>query len=202
MYDAIVFDFGNVLCGLDRMAFARAASGHCALAPETIDAALWGGELEHSFETGRMDSRAYFARVRAMLDLDPDYSYDEFTADFSRIIKPYPEGEEGLRFAAEKGKRTFILSNTSFLHARMIFGNETLASIPELHILSYKVGVMKPHPGIWQALLRYSGLPAERCLYIDDVPAYCEAARSLGFDAAHFDKNSTNLRTLIENVVP
>lgn len=202
MYDAVVFDFGNVLCGLDRMRFARAAARHCALAPETIDAALWGGELEHAFETGKMDSRAYFERVRAMLDLDTGYTYDEFVADFSEIIRPYPEGEEGLKLAALKGKRTFILSNTSFLHARMIFGNETLASIPELHILSYKVGVMKPDPGIWRALLRYSGLRADRCLYIDDVPAYCEAARALGFGAVHFDKSATNLRTLIENVVP
>ena len=42
MYKAVVFDFGNVLCGLDRMAFARAAARKSRLSPEEIDGLLWG----------------------------------------------------------------------------------------------------------------------------------------------------------------
>ena len=59
----------------------------------------------------------------------------------------------------------------------MIFGNEVLASIPELHILSYKVGFMKPDRRIWMKLLEYSGLAASDCLYVDDVRAYCDVGR-------------------------
>lgn len=197
----VVFDFGNVLCGLDRMAFAREAAKRSPLGAEEIDAALWGGELEHDFETGKYDSRAYFSILRERFSFDAGYQYEAFAADFARIILPYPDGEEGLRYAAGLGLRTFVLSNTSFLHARCIFDNETLASIPEFHILSYKVGAMKPDPAIWRAFLRQSGMDPGECLYVDDVPKYCEAARSLGFRALHFDKSRENLRNALADVL-
>ncbi|MEN6363943.1 MAG: HAD-IA family hydrolase, partial [Rectinema sp.] len=121
--------------------------------------------------------------------------------DFAKIIEPHPEGEEALRLAKRLGKRCFVLSNTSFIHAKCIFGNETLASLPELHILSYKIGVMKPDPEIWRALLRYSGLPAEECLYVDDVSEYCDTARKLGFGALCYDKNTQNLPKILADML-
>ena len=201
MYKAIVFDFGNVLCGLDRMAFARAAASHSRLSAEELDSALWGGAFERDFETGKYDSRGYFERVGSFAGFDPDYDYEHFAEDFLKIILPSPDGEAGLTRAKELGARTFILSNTSFLHATKIFRNETLASVPELHILSYKVGVMKPDPGIWLKLLEYSGLEARDCFYIDDVEAYCQVARNLGFGAFRYDKSVHKLSHIVENVL-
>jgi len=201
VYKAVVFDFGNVLCGLDRMAFARAAAPHSALSAEALDSALWGGAFEHDFETGKYDSRGYYDRVGKLAGFDPGYTYELFVEDFKKIILPNPDGEAGLVRARDLGARTFILSNTSFLHALKIFGNEILASIPELHILSYKIGVMKPDPGIWLKLLEYSDLKAGDCFYVDDVEAYCQAARNLGFGAFCYNKNIHNLSHIIEDVL-
>jgi FMN phosphatase YigB (HAD superfamily) len=201
LYKAIIFDFGNVLCGLDRMAFARAAAPHSRLTPEELDAALWGGSLEHEFETGAFDSRGYYERVRRLAGFEPEYGYDCFVEDYKRIILPNPDGEAGLRRARDLGARTFILSNTSFLHALTIFGNETLATIPEIHILSYKIGAMKPDPRIWMKLLEYSGLEAGDCLYIDDVRAYCDVATALGFGSFCYDKNVHKLSHIVENML-
>ena len=201
MYKAIVFDFGNVLCGLDRMAFARAAAPHSALCAEELDRAVWGGTFEHDFETGKYDSRSYYERVGRLAGFAPDYSYENFIEDYKRIILPNPDGEAGLIAARDRGARSFVLSNTSWIHACMIFDNEVLASIPELHILSYKVGIMKPDPGIWQMLLDYSGLDAGDCFYVDDVESNCEAARALGFGAFCYDKNKHNLSHIVEDVL-
>jgi FMN phosphatase YigB (HAD superfamily) len=201
VYKAVVFDFGNVLCSVDRMAFARAAAPYSRLAPAELDAALWGGSLEKELETGQLDSQGYFLRLAEIAGLSPDYGYERFVKDFKLIIQPNPDGEEALKTVADLGLRSFVLSNTSFLHATMIFGNETLASFPEHHILSYKVSVMKPDPEIWRALLRCSGLRAEDCLYIDDVKAYCEAAKNLGFAAFQYDKNVHNLPRILKNML-
>ncbi|MFZ2635879.1 MAG: HAD-IA family hydrolase [Rectinemataceae bacterium] len=201
MYSSVVFDFGNVLCGVNRMAFSRAAAAHSRLGPGELDALLWGGRLERALETGEIDSHDYFEKVRSLAKLDPDYSYEAFASDFAKIIEPHPEGEEALRLAKRLGKRCFVLSNTSFIHAKCIFGNETLASLPELHILSYKIGVMKPDPEIWRALLRYSGLSAEECLYVDDVSEYCDTARKLGFGALCYDKNTQNLPKILADML-
>ncbi|MDX9785123.1 MAG: HAD-IA family hydrolase [Spirochaetia bacterium] len=188
MYKAVVFDFGNVLCGLDRMAFARAAAPRSRLSAEALDAALWGGSLEQEHETGRFDSHVFYRRVAALAGFEPSYSYDMFVHDYRRIILPNPDGEAGLKTARDLGARCFVLSNTAFLHATMIFENEVLASIPELHILSYKLGFMKPDPRIWLKLLEYTGLEANDCLYIDDVQSYCDTAKELGFGAFRYDR--------------
>ncbi|MDX9826848.1 MAG: HAD-IA family hydrolase [Spirochaetia bacterium] len=201
MYKAVVFDFGNVLCGLDRMAFARAAAPRSKLSAQELDAALWGDSLEKEHETGRYDSHGFFRRVTELAGFDPSYSYEEFVADYRRIILPNPDGEAGLKTARDLGARCFVLSNTAFLHATMIFENEVLASIPELHILSYKVGLMKPDPRIWLTLLEYAGLAAGDCLYIDDVKAYCEAAEGLGFGTFCYDRNVHSLSQILRGVL-
>jgi glucose-1-phosphatase len=201
VYKAAVFDFGNVLCGLDRMAFARAAAGHSRLSPEEIDGRLWGGRLEIEHETGLLDSRGYYRAVARAAGLDPDYDYGSFVADYRKIILPNPDGERGLVAAAGAGMRTFVLSNTSWLHACMIFDNEILASVPEVHVLSYKVGFMKPDARIWAKVLEYSRLAAGDCLYIDDVPQYCQKAESLGFGTFCYDKNIHNLSHIVETMV-
>jgi FMN phosphatase YigB (HAD superfamily) len=201
VYKAVIFDFGNVLCSLDRMAFARAAAPHSAMSPEALDSALWGGSLEHEFETGRFDSHGYYARVAELAGFEPSYTYEDFTRDFRLIIQPHPDGEAGLVTARDCGARCFVLSNTSFLHARLIFENEVLASTPELHILSYKVGFMKPDPRIWQALLWHAHLEAEECLYVDDIQAYCDAAAALGFGTFRYDKNLHSLSKIVKNML-
>ncbi len=201
MYKAVVFDFGNVLCGLDRMAFARAAAPRSQLSPEELDAALWGGSLERDHETGRFDSHEFYQRVAQVAGFDPGYSYEEFVADYRRIILPNPDGEAGLKTARDLGARCFVLSNTAFLHATMIFENEILASIPELHILSYKIGYMKPDPRMWLKLLEYTGLDAADCLYIDDVKAYCDTAEGLGFGVFCYDKNQHFLSQILQAVL-
>jgi putative hydrolase of the HAD superfamily len=201
MFKAVVFDFGNVLSGLDRMAFARAAAPYSRMSPEELDQALWGGSLEHDHETGLLDSRGYFKAVGEIAGFSKDYGYGSFVEDYKKIILPNPDGEAGLIEAKKKGARCFVLSNTSWLHACTIFDNEILASIPEIHVLSYKVGYMKPGPRIWMKVLEYSGLDAKECLYIDDVPEYCAKAESLGFGVFNYDKNKHNLSQVVGNML-
>ena len=201
MYKAIVFDFGNVLCSLDRESFITKAAARSRLSEKELFATLWNNGLEQEYETGKFDSHGYYERIKSLASFDVDYDYDTFVADFRQIIQPNPDGEAALVKARDLGYRTFVLSNTAFLHANLIFSNELMATIPELHILSYKVGVMKPNPGIWQRLLEYSGLKAEECFYIDDVEKYCDTARSLGFGAFQYDKNVHKLSQIIENTL-
>lgn len=202
MYKAVIFDFGNVLCTVDRESFVQRAAAHSSsMNADQMLKALWGTSLEHEFETGKFGTREYFRRVQELAGLDPSYTFDAFVEDYKRIIVPNPDGEEGLAMAAKLGARTFVLSNTSFLHASVIFDNEVLATIPELYIFSYKVGVMKPHPAIWQKLLEYTRLDPADCLYIDDIEAYCEAARSLGMSAVRYDFRTQSLPKLVQDML-
>jgi FMN phosphatase YigB (HAD superfamily) len=201
MIKAVVFDFGNVLCKLDRESALEGLAAHSAMEPAEIRKLVWGGEIEREAETGRIDSRVHFERVKAAIRGEPSWSYDRFLEEFGRCIVPYPEGEAAVVGASRLGLRTFILSNTNYIHSLSIFDREILATYPELYSLSYKVGFMKPDPRIWLWLLDRARLPAGDCLYVDDLPEYCAAAASLGFATLNFHWTSGNLLQGIERML-
>lgn len=201
MIRAAVFDFGNVLCRLDRPACNRALAAHSPLGPEEVGRRLWGGELERAAETGAIDSHEQFRRVRAAIGGAADWTYDDFARDYMAGIEPHPDGEAALVGARALGLRCFILSNTSFLHSRAIFASEICCTVPELHALSFKLGWMKPDPRCWTWLLERAGLPAGDCLYVDDLAGYCATAEALGFRTIHYRIGAMNLLQAIEGVL-
>ncbi len=99
----------------------------------------------------------------------------------------------GALLYAAKHCAASILSNTTYLHSLWLFEQELLATIPESYIFSYKVAVMKPNPEIWRIALARSGVPASRCLYIDDLEKFCSAAEELGIRSIHYLKGTTDL---------
>jgi putative hydrolase of the HAD superfamily len=51
------------------------------------------------------------------------------------------------------------------------------------------VGSRKPEARIYELTLERIGLPAEACLFIDDLAHNIEGARELGLQAVHFRDN-------------
>ena len=51
------------------------------------------------------------------------------------------------------------------------------------------VGCRKPEAKIYAITLDRIGLPAESCLFVDDVQVNCEGAEKAGMTAVHFQDN-------------
>jgi putative hydrolase of the HAD superfamily len=51
------------------------------------------------------------------------------------------------------------------------------------------VGCRKPEPRIYELTLERIGMPAEACLFVDDLGPNCEGAEALGMRAVHFRDN-------------
>jgi putative hydrolase of the HAD superfamily len=51
------------------------------------------------------------------------------------------------------------------------------------------VSLRKPEPRIYELTLERIGLPAEACLFVDDLLHNCDAAREAGMTAVHFRDN-------------
>jgi putative hydrolase of the HAD superfamily len=51
------------------------------------------------------------------------------------------------------------------------------------------VGCRKPEPQIYELTLERIGIPAEACLFIDDLHLNCEGAEAAGMRAVHFRDN-------------
>lgn len=62
-------------------------------------------------------------------------------------------------------------------------------------VISADVGLRKPSPGIYAALLNRVGLPADRILFVDDRPKNLDAARAIGMRTALFDPTGADTRS-------
>lgn len=65
-----------------------------------------------------------------------------------------------------------------------------LDSLFDVVIPSGEVGFVKPQPEIFQITAERLGVHPEECVMVDDIPEFCEAARSVGMQAIHYVDNS------------
>ena len=56
-------------------------------------------------------------------------------------------------------------------------------------VLSYEAGLSKPDAVAYQEIANRLGVTTEECLFIDDHPGYCDAARRAGMQAIHYKDN-------------
>jgi glucose-1-phosphatase len=95
-------------------------------------------------------------------------------------------------------KRTFLLSNTNDIHIRQFFkdfeadhGTRAVAweALFERAHYSFLMGMRKPEPRIYQALVEQHGLTPSRTVFIDDNAENVSAALKLGFQAVRHPTN-------------
>ena len=86
MIETIVFDFGNVIGFFDYGRTVERLVRHTHLSPDAIRAAIYGGELEDAYESGRIGSAEFLRRVRAGCGLTCDD--DALTAAYVEMFWP------------------------------------------------------------------------------------------------------------------
>lgn len=63
-------------------------------------------------------------------------------------------------------------------------------------VLSHQVGCRKPMRRIFELSAHLAGVPARRCVLIDDMPRNCAGARAAGWHAIEFDDATSAARRL------
>jgi putative hydrolase of the HAD superfamily len=96
---------------------------------------------------------------------------------------------EFVRSVRERGVRTALCTNN--VREWEPLWRSKLPEIDEVFevvVDSAFVGSRKPEREIYEITLeRLGGVPAEECVFVDDVDVNCQAARELGMHAVHFE---------------
>ena len=201
MIRSVVFDFGNVLYWFDYSRFYNAVQKHSALPADQIRDVLYDGEdaLSRRLETGTIGRDEFISllRSRARIDLPPD----QLERHFVDIFEPNTAVVE---LAVELAALVPIalLSNTNEIHYEQYMKHTEAIKLMSAVSLSHRVGAMKPARAIFREVLDQLQLPAEQCVFIDDIPAYVEAARALGFSGVHYDGAVDLRRALVDLGLP
>ncbi len=183
-FRAVIFDIGRVLVRVD---VARAMSGlgqDMGLAPEELWSALEKDPHWPDWQEGRMTPRDWHLHLAKRLG--GSLTFEQFAEVWSRALDPEPIQEDVFLENLGKHYRLALLSNTDPIHVAHMEGNfDFMRHFPN-RVYSCAVGASKPNPLIFREALRACKVNAEEAVYIDDVPAYVEAARRLGMTAIVF----------------
>ncbi|MCG3150174.1 MAG: Alpha-D-glucose 1-phosphate phosphatase YihX [Verrucomicrobiae bacterium] len=180
--DAVIFDLGNVLISVNE---ARAADRFAArTGKSSADIHAYFLTTPHSTELalGKITKRQFYWTVAKDLGFTGDY--DELAMIWSDIFAPIPDMIELAQSLAGRRPR-LILSNTNVIHADFFLERYPWINEFDAVILSHEVGLLKPDAAIYKLAVQRTGLPAERCVFIDDLTANVQGAQAAGLQAIH-----------------
>lgn len=182
---AIVFDIGRVLVPVDVASAMERLAPSFSLSPKEAWASLEKDPRWPDWQEGRMSARDWHLHVSKRLGTSQ--TFEEFTAAWNAALGPHPIQDNAFLEKLAKRYRLGLLSNTDPLHvAHMEASYEFFRYFPA-RTYSCRVGASKPDPLIYREALRASKVGAEEAIYIDDIPAYVEAARRLGMSGIAFE---------------
>ncbi|MDX6697704.1 MAG: putative hydrolase of the superfamily [Solirubrobacteraceae bacterium] len=195
---ALVSDFGGVLTSplLESFTALQERSG---VGLEDIGRAMArvaqssGANPLYELETGRLTLADFLGGLSAALreETGRDVSLDGFGDAYFAELHPNEELLAFLRSLRDtRGLRLALLTNNVREWEPLWRAKLPVDELFELVVDSAFVGMRKPDPEIYELTLSRLGLPAQACLFLDDLDVNVTAARDLGLHAIHFRSNA------------
>jgi len=182
---AIIFDIGRVLVRLDIAGAMGGLAGRISLSPQETWTAIEHDPSWRDWQEGRMSPRDWQLHVSRRLGVE--ISFEEFSEIWNRVLDPTPLVDSSLLENLSKRYRLAVLSNTDPIHVAELEKKFDFFRFFPRRIYSCVVGASKPSPIIFREALKACKVGADNAVYIDDIPAYVEAARQLGMDGIVFE---------------
>jgi putative hydrolase of the HAD superfamily len=141
-------------------------------------------EIIARYDTGKIDGQTFAREIAPFRGLSAE---DAFRAHDAFLRGPYPGIDALLDDLCAAGLKTACLSNTSEHHWRQITDRNDPNFLPldrlTWRFASHHIGIMKPHPGIYEHIERTTQLPPESILFFDDLDANVVAALKRNWQA-------------------
>jgi len=191
--EAVISDFGGVLTTPLFNAFARVQEEQ-GIPLEALGKAMWAATQQRgenplfAFERGEMTEPEFLAIVGAALseEVGRPVAMEGFADRYWAQLSPNEEMIAYLRSLRSRGLRLALLTNNVREWEPRWRPVWEIDALFELVVDSGFVGMRKPDPKIYELTLERLGLPAEACVFVDDLDVNCEAARAAGMHPVAF----------------
>jgi putative hydrolase of the HAD superfamily len=192
----MISDFGGVLTTPLIQSFV-AFQDKTGIAMETLGASMQriadrdGAHPLFELEKGRLTEGDFLQRIAD--ELEPELGHRPEMHRFSEIyfdaLEPNEPMIDLMRELRGRGLRMALLTNNVREWEPLWRAMVPIDELFEVVVDSAFVGCRKPERRIYEIVLERIGLPADACLFVDDVEVNCEAARELGMTPVHFRAN-------------
>jgi putative hydrolase of the HAD superfamily len=194
--EAVICDFGGVLTTplvQSFMAFQDQTGITTEVLGKGMQAATEanGGNPLFEMERGEISEAAFLAQLTDALEplLGHRPEMHRFREIYFEALDPNPPMIELMRELRAAGCRMAMLTNNVREWEPLWRSMLPVDEIFETVVDSGFVGCRKPEARIYSLTLERIGLPAESCLFVDDVQVNCEGAEKAGIAAVHFRDN-------------
>lgn len=193
--DALLFDLGGVVMGLDWGPMFRRWAQACGASAEELRERYVLDEAYERYERGEIGELEYFACVRRLLraEIDDDAFREGWGAIFTEPVHETVALLERLRDRVP----LYAFSNTNPSHqavwSRMFA--DALRNFRRVFVSS-EIGLRKPERAAFDLVARAIGVPNDRILFFDDTLANVEGARRAGLQAVHV-RQPEDVRTAV-----
>lgn len=178
----IVFDMGHVFVDFD---WEEVCRGFMAKSGRSRDE--FRGVLAHvgslGYERGLISTPDFLKELNQQLGTS--LTLDEFKTLWNATFHENP-AMAALLQSLKARLPLYLLSNTNEVHYEHLQSSYNVARHFQELILSFQVGCSKPDLRIYREVLTRSSLPAENCLFIDDLEHNIKAAQAVGMQAIKF----------------
>jgi len=194
---AIIFDIGRVLVQIDPRRASEGLAPGGSMSPSELWTAIEKDPRWPDWQEGRVSPRDWYLHLERRFALD--LTFEQFTEIWNRVLDPTPIHDDACFKTLSKSYRLALLSNTDPIHVRHLEATYSFFSFFPIRIYSCAVGASKPNPILYREALRALKVKAQEAVYIDDIPAYVDAAERLGILGIQFRSASqlfADLRSL------
>jgi epoxide hydrolase-like predicted phosphatase len=205
---AVISDFGGVLTSPLFESFA-AWQRQSGLSFETLGNAMVraaersGMPPLYELEKGTIAEAEFLRMLEA--ELEPGTSLSGMRDVYFEHLHPNRPMVDFMRELRGRGLRMALLTNNvrewePHWRAKL----PEIDEIFEVVVDSAFVGMRKPDREIYELTLERlgGGIEAPDCVFVDDIDVNCEAARSLGMRAVHFEGADQAIREVEEHLAP
>jgi putative hydrolase of the HAD superfamily len=207
--EAIVSDFGGVLT-TPLLGSFMAFQDETGISTENLGKAMQaateaGGENPlFELERGEITEATFLQRLAAALEplLGHRPELHRFKEIYFEALEPNKPMIELMRELKAGGRRMAMLTNNVREWEPLWRSMLPVDEIFELVVDSAFVALRKPEPEIYELTLERFGMPAESCLFVDDIAHNCQGARKAGMSAVHFRGNEQAIAEIQAMLTP
>lgn len=196
-FRAIIFDIGRVLIRVDIARSMQGLASGLALSPSEVWSAIEKDPCWMDWQEGRISPRDWHLHLTKRLGAA--LRFEEFVEIWNLALAPEPLQSEAFLEKLSKSYRLALLSNTDPIHMSHEEQRFPFFRFFPVRIYSFRVGASKPAPLIYREALKACRVRAREAVYIDDVPAYAEAAERLGMKGIVF-QTTEQLQSALEEL--
>lgn len=190
---AVISDFGGVLT-TPLLGSFLALQDEIGISPEDFGKSMRemtasGAENPlYAMERGEITEEAFLEKLADGLEpiLGHRPHMHRFRELFIGTLRPNEEMIALMRKLKAEGLRMAMLTNNVREWEPLWRAMLPVDEIFETVIDSAFVGCRKPEPRIYELTLERIGMPAEACIFIDDIEVNCEGGRAAGMTTVHF----------------